>query len=95
MDPNKLEKLMRQDQRRIASFHAIPYAKRLLRHLLWITIGVIVLILLTIIVIQFLYDSVRLTSLFLLLFILITLGISIWKIRKKRKNISVIKNNDE
>lgn len=91
MDPNNFEKFMRKDQKRIADFHAIPYAKRLLRHLLWITIGVIVLILLTIIVIQFLYDSVHLTSLFLLLFILGL--ISFWKIRKKRKIESVNKNN--
>ena len=91
MDPNNFEKFMRKDQKRIADFHAIPYAKRLLRHLLWITIGVIVLILLTIIVIQFLYDSFHLTSLFLLLFILGL--ISFWKIRKKRKIKSVNKNN--
>ena len=91
MDPNNFEKFMRKDQKRIADFHAIPYAKRLLRHLLWITIGVIVLILLTIIVIQFLYDSVPLTSLFLLLFILGL--ISFWKIRKKRKIKSVNKND--
>ena len=91
MDPNNFEKFMRKDQKRIADFHAIPYAKRLLRHLLWIPIGVIVLILLTIIVIQFLYDSVHLTSLFLLLFILGL--ISFWKIRKKRKIKSVNKNN--
>ena len=91
MDPNNFEKFMRKDQKRIADFHAIPYAKRLLRHHLWITIGVIVLILLTIIVIQFLYDSVHLTSLFLLLFILGL--ISFWKIRKKRKIKSVNKND--
>ena len=91
MDPNNFEKFMRKDQKRIADFHAIPYAKRLLRHLLWITIGGIVLILLTIIVIQFLYDSVHLTSLFLLLFILGL--ISFWKIRKKRKIKSVNKND--
>ena len=83
MDPNNFEKFMRKDQKRIADFHAIPYAKRLLRHLLWITIGVIVLILLTIIVIQFL--------IFLLLFILGL--ISFWKIRKKRKIKSVNKND--
>lgn len=92
MESNNFEKFMRKDQKRIADFHAIPYAKRLLRHLLWITIGVIVFILLTFIVIQFLYDSVHLTSLFLLLFILGL--ISFWKIRKKRKIKSVNKNNN-
>lgn len=94
MDPNNFEKFMRKDQKRIADFHAIPYAKRLLHHLLWITISVIILILLTIIIIQFLYDSVRLTSIFLLLLILFTLGfISYWKIRKKRKAKTANENN--
>ena len=54
MDPNVLEKFMKKDQERICGFHGLSYTKKLLRHLLWITVGVIVLVLLTIVILQFL-----------------------------------------
>ena len=83
MDPDRLEKFMRKDHARISGFHGASYTKKLLRHLLWITVGVIVLVLLTIITLQFLYDSIRLASLFLLL--IIFLGIAFLLYRKARK----------
>ena len=83
MDPDRLEKFMRKDHARISGFHGASYTKKLLRHLLWITVGVIVLVLLTIITLQFLYDSIRLASLFLL--IIIFLGIAFLLYRKARK----------
>lgn len=83
MDPDRLEKFMRKDHARISGFHGVSYTKRVLRHLLWITVGVIVLVLLTIITLQFLYDSIRLASLFLLL--IIFLGIAFLLYRKARK----------
>lgn len=83
MDPDRLEKFMRKDHARISGFHGASYTKKVLCHLLWITVGVIVLILLTIITLQFLYDSIRLASLFLLL--IIFLGIAFLLYRKARK----------
>lgn len=83
MDPNVLEKFIKKDKERICGFHGLSYTKKLLRHLLWITVSVIVLILLTIAILQFLYDSVRLASLFLL--IIIFLGIAFLLYRKVRK----------
>ena len=83
MDPDRLEKFMRKDHARISGFHGASYTKKVLCHLLWITVGVIVLILLTIITLQFLYDSIRLASLFLL--IIIFLGIAFLLYRKARK----------
>ena len=83
MDPNVLEKFMKKDQERICGFHGLSYTKKLLRHLLWITVGVIVLVLLATVILQFLYDSVRLASLFLL--IIIFLGIAFLLYRKARK----------
>ena len=48
MDPDRLEKFMRKDHARISGFHGASYTKKILRHLLWITVGVIVLIVLAI-----------------------------------------------
>ena len=55
MDPNVLEKFMKKDQERICGFHGLSYTKKLLRHLLWITVGVIVLVLLAIVILQDVY----------------------------------------
>ncbi|MCR0336011.1 hypothetical protein MKA38_09050 [[Clostridium] innocuum] len=85
MDPDRLEKFMRKDHARISGFHAASYTKKLLRHLLWITVGVIVLILLTIITLQFLYDSVRLATLSLLLIIVLTITFLLYRRMRKAK----------
>ena len=85
MDPDRLEKFMRKDHARISGFHGASYTKRLLRHLLWITVGVIVLILLTIITLQFLYDSIRLATLFLLLIIVLAITFLLYRRMRKAK----------
>lgn len=85
MDPDRLEKFMRKDHARISGFHGASYTKKILRHLLWITVGVIVLILLTIITLQFLYDSIRLATLFLLLIIVLAITFLLYRRMRKAK----------
>ena len=85
MDPDRLEKFMRKDHARISGFHGASYTKKILRHLLWITVGVIVLILLTIITQQFLYDSIRLATLSLLLIIVLAITFLLYRRMRKAK----------
>ena len=85
MDPDRLEKFMRKDHAQISGFHGASYTKKILRHLLWITVGVIVLILLTIITLQFLYDSIRLATLFLLLIIVLAITFLLYRRMRKAK----------
>ena len=85
MDPDRLEKFMRKDHARISGFHGASYTKKVLCHLLWITVGVIVLILLTIITLRFLYDSIRLATLFLLLIIVLAITFLLYRRMRKAK----------
>ena len=85
MDPDRLEKFMRKDHARISGFHGASYTKKVLCHLLWITVGVIGLILLTISTLQFLYDTIRHATLFLLLIIVLAITFLLYRRMRKAK----------
>lgn len=87
MGSDRLESFLQKDHARITGFHGSSYTKKILRHLLWITIGVILFILLTVIVLQFLYDSIRMSTLSLMLgILLIVVSIVYRRIRKAKRD---------
>lgn len=84
MDPKDFENIHEEGSETNCLVSGLFYAKSLLHHLLWITISAIDLILLTIIILQFLYDHIRLTYLFLILLIIFILVTILFQKKKKK-----------